>query len=449
MNELPYSMNNEQAVIYAMLFNNEWIDRLSFLSKEDFYMRPHKEIYEVITSEYSTNGMVTIETIEPRITDDVGGFAYLTDIWVNTSSDRGAMASAKVLVGMTLRRKAMVEFGGLVSKLSDPNEDALASISEINGIIDVEINRLSSDDILTIDDLIEMSMDEMEQSNQNLRTGLATGIEEIDIQLGYKKLAFGEITFLGAQSKNGKTTFANTITARCELLPDEVAHIFSIEMPAAGMFNGIVSAMSGVPSDFYCRQGFYAKRVPGKFDTWFGNWGESATKLRDSNRVTIDGKKDVDMNYICSEMRKQFSVQQSKGKKLKLVVIDHLHRMEFKSSNEPRTYAMREAIRKLKNTASDLGIAVLLLGQLNEAHAEKEPNAFQILDTSGARHEIQCFIGSKIFREGGNTYFGVYSDAHRYADEDTQFHPHYMRMQGGVIKPLPDNEKHWTPKPAE
>ena len=109
-------------------------------------------------------------------------------------------------------------------------------------------------------------MDEMERSNQSIRTGISTGIEEMDCQLGYKKLAFGEITFLGGQSKNGKTTFANTVVARCELLENEVAHIFSIEMPAAGMFNGIVSAMSGVPSDFYCRQSFYHEVAPQYFD---------------------------------------------------------------------------------------------------------------------------------------------------------------------------------------
>ena len=155
------------------------------------------------------------------------------------------------------------------------------------------------------------------------------------------------------------------------------------------------------------------------------------------------------MDYICSEMRKQHAIAKQNGKDLSLVVIDHLHRLDFKSGNEPRTYAMRSALRMLKNTASDLGIAVLLLGQLNEQHADKDPTAFHILDTSGARHEIQCFIGTRIFRDNGKTYFGLYSDAHRYADDRTVFKPQFMRMISGVIKPLPDEEKYWTPKESE
>ena len=80
--------------------------------------------------------------------------------------------------------------------------------------------------------LIEQSADEMEKSLMDARTGISTGIQEVDERLGYQMLAVGEITIIGAPSKNGKTLFANTIAARCELLDEECAHIFRIEMPA-------------------------------------------------------------------------------------------------------------------------------------------------------------------------------------------------------------------------
>ena len=447
MIDQPYSSTAEQGVIYALLFNNEWISKLSFVSVSDFHMLAHREFYSLILSTYSKNGVVDV-SIMGDLLDDTE-YAYLCDIWKNVPSDKNANAYARQLVEMSIRRKAMSEMSDAIEKLSDKREDAVNVIANVGKTVDSEIGRLSSENVLSIDKLIELSMDEMERSNQSIRTGISTGIEEMDCQLGYKKLAFGEITFLGGQSKNGKTTFANTVVARCELLENEVAHIFSIEMPAAGMFNGIVSAMSGVPSDFYCRQSFYHEVAPQYFDSWHGNWGRCAMELRDSQKVTIDGKKDVCMDYICSEIRKQHAIAKQNGKDLSLVVIDHLHRLDFKSGNEPRTYAMRSALRMLKNTASDLGIAVLLLGQLNEQHADKDPTAFHILDTSGARHEIQCFIGTRIFRDNGKTYFGLYSDAHRYADDRTVFKPQFMRMISGVIKPLPDEEKHWTPKESE
>ena len=63
-------------------------------------------------------------------------------------------------------------------------------------------------------------------SSVNTRTGLSSGIKEIDDRLGYKMLAFGEVTALGALSKNGKTLTANTILARAGYQEGETAHVF-------------------------------------------------------------------------------------------------------------------------------------------------------------------------------------------------------------------------------
>jgi hypothetical protein len=139
----------------------------------------------------------------------------------------------------------------------------------------------------------------------------------------------------------------------------------------------------------------------------------------------------------------------NKGKTLRLVVIDHLHRISFDTSSKQMTYAMGDDVRMLKNTAAELGIAVLLLGQLNENCKDRDPNAFDILDTSRVRHEIQCFIGTRIFRDSRGTFFGIYSDAHRYADHETKFHAGYMQMIGGVVKPLDESNKCWTPNLSE
>jgi replicative DNA helicase len=441
----PHSPEAEMAVISSMVEDSTVISRVEFLNDEDFYMMPHKVIFNVIMAEYKKGNAVDINLISDKVPDEAGGFAYLVDIVKTKSTPRNIVSYAKKIVELSIRRSAIESYNNAVNGLTDVSTEYMTEISTASEKVDRSLSRLSNGDILTVDELINMTADEMEKSLQDIRLGIGTGIPEIDDRLGYQKLATGEITYLGAPSKNGKTLFANTISARCDLLDDECAHIFSIEMPALGMFNGVVSALSGVPSNFYARQAYYSKVMPGRYDEWMAKWGSAAHELKNNDRITIDGKKDVTMMYICSEMRKQHQLMENKGKKLKLVVIDHLHRIAFDTSKKPMTYAMGDDVRMLKNTASDLGIAVLLLGQLNEACKDREPTAFDILDTSRVRHEIQCFIGTKIFRENGNTYFGIYSDAHRYADHETQFHPAYVRLIAGVVRSLGDNEKHWTP----
>lgn len=445
MMELPYSQENEKSVIYGMLADNGLIDRLTFLSVDDFYLYAHRLIVELIRTENSKGHVVDLVTIEEKVTDEMGGYAYIVDIWKTTATTKNVMAYAQIVLDMSIRRQSIMKYQEAIGGLVDCQNDSMKVISTTSNYVDEQVTRMSHDEVMTVDRLIELSTDEMERSNQNIQTGLSTGIPEIDERLGYNHLAYGEITFLGALSKNGKTLFANTIVARCDLKDDEVAHVFSVEMPATAMFNGIISAMSGVPSNFYCRQDYYHRAFSSRFDEWFGKWGQAAHHLNESGKITIDGKKSVDMTYICSEIRKQHALNKINGKKLKLVVIDHFHRLDFKTTGT-MTYAMREALRVLKNTASDLNIAVLLLGQLNNSCEGKDPTSYHILDTSGARHEIQCFIGTRIFREEGKTYFGVYGDAHRYADHETQHHPAYMRLVAGVVKSLDESEQYWKPK---
>ena len=445
----PYSMDAETGVIGAVLMDNFCINNLDFLSADDFYYHPNKEIFKLIKSEIDKGSVADLNLMSDLVTDDIGGFSYLIDIAKSVSSSVNVVNYARKVVSLAIRRNAIASMNEAIEALYDSRSDFVDEITKSSAVIDKDLSRMSIGEVLTIDQLIEHSVQEMEESQDSIRLGIQTGIPEIDSQLGYKGLAFGEITFYGAPSKNGKTLFANTTAARCDLLDDEVGHVFSIEMPSVGMFNGIVSAMSGVPSNFYARQSYYQKVFHSKYDEWFGKWGKAATELRDSEKITIDGKKDVTMAYIVAGMRKQAAIANAKGKKLRLVIIDHAHRISYDTSKKPMTYAMGDDARMLKNAADELGVAVLLLGQLNENSKDRNPTGFDILDTSRLRHEIQCFIGFKLFRQEGGTYFGVYSDAQRFGDHETKYHPHYVKLIGGVVKSLDDSEKHWTPNQSE
>lgn len=440
MIEPPYSPESEMAVIASILEDSSLMSKVSFLKSDDFYMMAHREIYALFESETSKGSEFDLFTIGHKITPEMGDTAYLADIMKTKSAPKRIVSYGKAVLDLSIRRKAMEFYSNGIAALSDSSVELMDGITETSRGVDDNISRLAVGDVFTVEQLIDKSVEEMEESLREARLGISTGIAEIDERLGYQNLAIGELTYLGAQSKNGKTLFANTIAARCDLEENECCHIFSIEMPAIRMFNGVVSAISGVPSDFYARQSYYSRVLAKKYDEWMGKWGKAAQEINNSGRITIDDRKDVTMSYICAEIRKQYQLMANAGKVLRLVVIDHLHRISFDTSKKPMTYAMGDDARMLKNTAAELGVAVLLLGQLNENCKDRDPTAFDILDTSRLRHEIQCFIGTRIFRQDGGTYFGIYSDAHRYADHETKFTPGYMKMIGGVVKSLDEGE---------
>lgn len=445
----PYSQEAEMAVISTLIEDCSLMNKIEFLTADDFYMMPHRLMFELFTAEAAKGEVFDLNLLADKITDEMGGIAYFVDIGKTKVAKGSVVSYARKVVDLAIRRKSIAAYQQGIEDLADTNTNFVDEINKVSGEVDKSICRLNQNDSLDVETLIDQSVDEMERSLLEVRTGISSGIPEVDERLGYQMLAIGEVTIVGAPSKNGKTLFANTIAARCDLLEGESAHIFSIEMPALGMFNGIVSAIAGVPSNFYVRQAYYSKALPGKYDEWMAKWGSAAQELREKSKITIDGRKDVTMNYICSEMRKQSQLAQNNGKKLRVVFIDHAHRISYDCSKKPMTYAMGDDVRMLKNTASDLGIAVVLLCQLNENSKDRDPTSYDILDTSRIRHEMQAFIGLRLFREGGGTYFGVYGHDPRYADHETKFHPAYMWMDNGVVKSLPEHNKHWTPSVTE
>ncbi|AUR86965.1 DNA helicase [Vibrio phage 1.091.O._10N.286.52.B12] len=443
----------EQAVLGAILIDNEAFDKISFLAADEFFAMQHKILFSRIANMIgegkSVDPTILLGSFNDSDLDSVGGIAYIADIVRNTGTARNVVHYADIVKDMAGRRKAVVSMQQAINKIKDVSESAVGTIAELEDLLDKTIISAADSDILTVDELIEMTMDEMDRSSVNSRTGLSSGIQEIDDRLGYKLLAFGEVTALGALSKNGKTLTANTILARAGYQEGETAHVFSIEMPAIGMFNGIVSAMSGVPNNFYARQDFYHKMYgTDEYTKMVNRWGASAQELNNSNRITIDSKKQVDADYICSNMKKQFAIHRNNGKRLRLVVIDHIHRMEYKTNGQPLTYAIRDAMRKIKNTAAELDIAVVALCQLNNSADGKDPTSFHILDSSSVRHEMQAFIGTRLFRQDGGTFFGIYGDSQRYGDMDTQNTPAYMKLTGGVLRSLGEGE-YFTPQQTE
>lgn len=435
----------EQYVIGACLQDPDASGKIMFLTADDFMTAVHKEMFRVIRECNESGENLDMMIMDYKADQSLVQFDYIAECAKACTSSANVVAYADIVKDFSNRRNLSSKLVELQEKLNDKRENTIESISCFAAEIDKVVSDSSIGEVMSIEDLIKQTAVKMEESNTGVRFGLKTGIQELDERLGYKHLAFGNITVLGGLSKNGKTLLGNTISARVELQDNEVGHIFSIEMTPDAMFNAMISAQTGVPANFYVKQEYYATYYPNDYDNMHGRWGDAAQRLYESGRFTFDGKKDIDADYICTNMKKQAAIARQKGKVLRYVLIDHFHRMNYDVSKMPLTYAMREAARKITNTAGELGIAVLGLAQLNNKAENENPTSFHILDSSSFRHELQAFIGIRMFRDSGGTYFGLFVDSQRFGDQDTKHHPAYMKLIGGVLSTLPENEKHWVP----
>ena len=450
-------MNNnyimaEQAVLGCLISDEDVSGKISFLQAKHFNTTTHRKVFEAIEGMIEKGIEVSLISLDNYMGDDVedvGGFSYLVELCKNAPGRNSVVPYADIIVDSFQRKEITTLMVECTERLKNTKESLVDVLSVLSEKVDSLISSASKSDVLTIDELIDKSLDEMESSNAGVRRGIKTGIPELDDRLGYRDMASGEVTVVTALSKNGKTLLANTIVSRCELVENEVGHVFSVEMTDVDMFNAMVSARTGVPANFYCKQDFYSERYPNEYPTMMARWGAAANQLRDEARLTIDGQKDVNIDYLITSIKKQYMLARNKGKTLKFVMIDHLHRMEFDDSKQNRTYAIHSAVKRLKNIASELDISILLLAQQSREAVNKDPSSHFIEDSAKVRQELQCCIGVKMYRDNGGTYFGLFTDAHRYADSETIFEPVYMKLINGVLRSLPEGETHWKPKQDE
>ncbi len=446
-----HSIQSEQVVLGHLLLKCDSFERVSFLNADDFYSRPHRMIFEKM-SELADKGqaydmVIFSDCLASKDLSYVGGFAYLAEIARSSFTNENLIVPhADKIRDYSMRRSVTDAINKAVELLSENSNNAASVLGSLSESIDKALISVSKSDSLTVQDLITQSIDEMEKSMQGHRVGVETGIPEIDERLGYKYLAFGELTVFGALSGNGKTLTANTIASRAKLIDNECMHIFSSEMPSVGMFNGIISAgASNVPSNLYNREPMYRQINSAGTDEMIARWGAEANRLLDEDKITIDGENCINADYVVANIRKQYAIARNKGKRLRLVFLDHFHRMDFDAKGQNMTYAMRDATRKLKNVAAELDIALVVLAQLSNNSEKEKPSSFHILDTSSLRHEMQAFIGTRVYRQNGGTYIGIYPDPKRYCDMYTKLEPVYMKLVGGVMRSLAEGE-YFTPE---
>ncbi len=446
------SVSAEQSVLGAMIIDGSNTEKVSFLKADHFSQPSHRVIYQAIIEMRADGAPIDMISLDDHLGDDVakvGGFGYLTELVKNTPSCANMVAYADIVVDHYQRREMTKLMQSMITRMENTREKLSTMLSELSEHVDSVIMSTNKNNVMTIDELINLSIEEMEVSNNGVKRGIKTGIPELDDRLGYRDMAHGEVTVIGGLSKNGKTLLANTIVSRCQLEENEVGHVFSVEMTDLDMFNAMVSARTGVPANFYCKQDFYSEKYPNEYPMMMAKWGAAANELRDEMRISIDGRKDVNIDYLITNIKKQHMIARSKGKALKFVMIDHLHRLDFEEGGAPRTYVIHGAVKKLKNVAAELDLSILLLAQLGRTAMNENPTSHHIEDSAKVRQELQCFVGVRMYREHGNTYFGLYTDAHRFADSETLFHPAYLKLVNGVLRSLPDSEKHWVPAEAE
>lgn len=408
--KLPVSLDAEQAILGAILFDNEIFYRASaFLKGEHFYDPVHEIIYAACGELINSGRLASPVTIDTYLSSssgyiEAGGKKYLEQLAANVPSTAGAVDYARIVFDLSVCRGLMSIGSEMIdraktSALEDPParqlEEAEQSLYQL-----AETGKYGGgfkSFQWAITEAIELANAAVKRDGG--LAGVSTGLRDLDRMLG--GLHPSDLVILAGRPSMGKSSLATNIAVsvarnyRTEKQPDGtlsaveggVVGLFSLEMSAEQLATRIISETARVPSEKIRR---------GEVDQpQFEKIYDAAREL-EQLPLYIDDTGGISIAQLAARARR---LKRQHG--LGLIVVDYLQLLTGSGRrNDNRVQEITEISQGLKALAKELNIPVLALAQLSrqvENRDDKRPQLADLRESGSIEQDADVVMF--IFRE--------------------------------------------------
>lgn len=365
------SIETEQALIGAVLVNNNVFELVSDIEPHHFSHQAHvaiyREMYKSLTAGKSVDAVTLCDTLGKKgQLEDIGGFAYLNELMMGACTPKNAPRYAEIVL-TNFRRyegKALcITAIGEIESATDVNEvlaDVAARAERIIGTQDKGTE-------YHLRDVLRDHLSVIERRHEGDITALPTGLDDLDTLLGG---GFGEddLFVLAARPSMGKTAMAMTIALNVASSDSGPVFISSMEMSRDALVDRALANIGSIPLDWIKRP---------KEEQYWPNLTVAVQRM-DSMDLIIDDRPARKCNDLCMQIKRL-----NRKKKLSLVVIDYLGLMKG-GSTDNRNLELGEYTKALKAVAKETKTPILLLAQLSrkvEERANKRPTLSDLRDS--------------------------------------------------------------------
>lgn len=407
---MPYSMETEQAVLGAILINNNAYYRIGDrLRPEDFIESSHQIIYRKITELIQKGRVVTSLTLITHLNDlQIPGLAlseYLAFLTSRATAVLNAQDYAQDLHELALRRE-LIKLG---EDIVNTAYDAPLSLRAPEQIEHAESRLYSMMEkgeyeggFTSFQNVLAKAVEVVSaaQSRKGKLSGLATGLTDLDERIG--GLNRSDLIIVAGRPGMGKTSFATSIAAtiakqyqelvteRGDKIPQSGGRVgfFSLEMSASQLAIRILSEMTEITSDQIRRGDLLDKDMKKIMD---------ASRALEKIPFYIDQSGGLNIAQIASRARR---LKRQKG--LDLIVIDYLQLLfgTNTSRTENRVQEITQITTSLKALAKELDIPIIALSQLSrqvESREDKRPHLADLRESGSIEQDADIVLF--IFRE--------------------------------------------------
>jgi replicative DNA helicase len=381
---VPYDVEVEQALLGAILVDNQALERVaSLLKSEHFYDPLHARIFETMSIAVERGSFVlTPLTLHAAMKADpglieVGGTAYLAGLAQAAPTMPNVRDFARILHDLAVRRSLIRIGEDIVNTAYEaPTEKGpQAQIQEAEkALYAVSETSKYGEGPLDFHEALRRTVESAEkaQARGGRISGITSGFTEIDMVLG--GLQPSDLLILAGRPGMGKTALGTNMafnTARAYVRDMEAGAeypsgapvlFFSLEMAAQQLSARILSEQTEIEG-WKIRNGRFAEN----------EWEKFVLAMQDLSSLPlyIDDTGGISIAQIAARARRL-----KREKKIGLIIIDYLQLVEPSRRAENRVQEITEVTKGLKALAKELNIPILALSQLSrgvDARDDKRP----------------------------------------------------------------------------
>jgi replicative DNA helicase len=426
--QAPHNIEAEQALLGAILVNNEAFYRVSdFLEPKHFFEPIHQKIYEVTAGIIRAGKIATPVTLKTFLPPDadVAGMTpsiYLARLAAEATTVINAADYGRTIYDLSTRRD-LIRIGEDMVNLAydapvdfaphvqiDDAERRLYELAE-TGRYDGGFLKFSD----ALKDAVDLASKAYQRDGH--LSGIGTGLTKLDLLMG--GLQKSDLIIIAGRPAMGKTALATNIAysiaadyrgqprpdGTIETVSGGVVGFFSLEMSAEQLATRILSEQTEISSS-KVRRGDITEEEFSKL--------AAAAQTMQSIPLFIDDTGGLSIAQLTARARR---LKRQRG--LDLMVVDYLQLLTGSSrrASEGRVQEVTEITTGLKALAKELEIPIIALSQLSrqvESRDDKRPQLADLRESGSIEQDAdvvmfvyreEYYLKNREPREGSEEWF--------------------------------------------
>lgn len=388
--QLPHNIEAEQALLGAILHNNDAFYRVTeFLESKHFFEPVHQKIFDLCEQSIRAGKVVTPVTLKASLPSEeivtgITASQYLARLASEATTVINAYDYGLLVRDLADKRELCIIGEDLTLRAADWRENGAASvlIEETESKL-IELTHIESGKggFLHFDTAITHAVDRAAKAYQRdgHLSGLSTGLRDLDSLTG--GLQKSDLVILAGRPAMGKTSLGTNIAysvaskykgipkpdGTVETIEGGRVGFFSLEMSAEQLATRVLSEQAEIPSS-RIRRGDITERE-------FTTIAETGERIHRAP-LFIEESGGLSIAQLISRARR---LNRQKG--LDLIVVDYIQLLSgSERRRDGRVQEVTEITTKLKALAKELNVPILALSQLSRAVEQRDDKRPQLAD---------------------------------------------------------------------